>query len=253
MRKIIGIWICIFLALSAITLKAEQYDTQTTINTAQPTINQTTIKIMNGYFSPGILIIDIPTNVTWINMDFSPHIVVADGGEFFSPPLRYMETFYYVFKIQHVCTYHDQYHPTMTGKIFAEPGGNQPPLKPNLQGPASGTKKTNYTFTAVSIDPEQSNVSYFFDWGDNTNSGWTPFVPTGTVVNATHAWKRTGQFVVKVQAKDFYANATSSWATLPVKIPVNNAFTYPPFLQQLFERLIDRYPLLRLILHPFFN
>ena len=45
---------------------------------------------------------------------------------------------------------------------------------------------------------------YQIDWGDNTNSGWTDFTPSGTEINASHVWTRNGTYSVTVKAKDIY-------------------------------------------------
>lgn len=246
MKKIVGILICLFMALSTISITAEQTDTPTNDLTPQPTAAQVTIEIQNTFFDPKIVIIDLPTNVTWINRDFAPHSVVSDTGEFDSHPLSYGQTYSYTFKFPGPRPYHDGLHPQITGKIIAENGGNQPPLKPTVNGPSDNiSRKTTYNYTAFTLDPEQMNVSYFFDWGDNSNSGWTPFVESGAAVNASHQWSKKGSYVIRVQAKDFYANATSEWGTLSVTVPVSIDIPFYHFMERLFERFPNIFPILR--------
>ena len=57
--------------------------------------------------------------------------------------------------------------------VFTKVSENQPPETPTAPtGPSSGQKGVEYLFSAVTTDPDGDNISYFFDWGDGTNSGW---------------------------------------------------------------------------------
>jgi len=121
---------------------------------------------------------------------------------------------------------------------------NEPPDKPSIDGPTSGKPRTEYTYTAVTTDPDGDNVSYFFDGGDGTDSGWTEFVPSGIPVNETHKWWIRGTYEVKVKAKDPY-EAESEWATLEVTMPVNQHSYSFPLLQRLLELFPNVFPILR--------
>ena len=245
MRKIVGIMICIFMAISTISIKAEQNDTRNEALIPEQTTGAVPVSIYGNAFHPDVVIIDLNTTVTWTNLEPLPHSVVSDTGEFRSSTLDLGESFSYTFVKKDNYPYHDGNAPSIKGRVVCFPGGKQTPITPVIQGPDSGKKGTTYNYTAVAFDPEGMNVSYFFDWGDKTNSGWTPFVKSGTLVNASHSWKRRGNYVIKVQAKDSYANATSEWASLNVAMPLSSAITFTPFFQQLFERLLTRFPLLR--------
>jgi len=95
---------------------------------------------------------------------------------------------------------------------------NNAPDKPIVNGPTGLKTRTQYNFTANAIDPDGDNISYFFDWGDGTNSGWTEFVPSGISVNRSHSWLIKRCYTVSVKAKDTYG-AESSWGTLKVRVP----------------------------------
>jgi len=90
---------------------------------------------------------------------------------------------------------------------------NCPPYKPNIDGPTIGKIGEIYTYTAVTIDPEGDNISYLFDWGDGTNSGWTQFIPSGISINASHNWSENGSYKVKVKAKDVNGSE-SGWSNV---------------------------------------
>jgi outer membrane protein assembly factor BamB len=97
---------------------------------------------------------------------------------------------------------------------------NEPPDQPNINGTTSGKIRIEYTYTAVTSDPDGDNVSFYFDWGDGTNSGWTEYVPSGIQVNETHKWSKGDTYEIKVKAQDVYG-AESEWTTLEITMPKN--------------------------------
>jgi hypothetical protein len=118
--------------------------------------------------------------------------------------------------------------------LYSKPGNN-PPEKPIIDGPLNGKVRVDHTFSAIATDPDGDDVSYLFDWGDLTNSGWTEYVPSGTMVNRSHTWLFSGTYTVKVKAKDSHA-AQSEWAELQVKMP-RNKNVFNSFITNLLERL----------------
>lgn len=93
-----------------------------------------------------------------------------------------------------------------------------PPLPPQLTGPSGGLVGTSYDFEAVTTAPDQSDVSCLFDWGDGTNSGWIGPLPSGTAASASHAWRKSGRFTVRVKSKTA-SGLESDWSeTKRVKI-----------------------------------
>jgi nitroreductase len=123
---------------------------------------------------------------------------------------------------------------------------NTPPLIPDIYGPTEGTVGISYTYTTSTIDPDGNQISYLFDWGDGTNSGWTPFVPSGTEGEGAHIWYNSGNYEVKVKAKDNYS-AESNWATLTVTMPKSKP-AINPLLVHFWQRLLDRFLLLAKLL-----
>ncbi len=86
---------------------------------------------------------------------------------------------------------------------------NRPPLRPAApEGPSTGYVQTEYTFTAVTTDPNEEMISYQFTWGDGTETEWSPYVPSGTPVSATHKWNLPATYQVRVRARDT-KNATT--------------------------------------------
>ena len=109
---------------------------------------------------------------------------------------------------------------------------NIPPDKPSKpSGETSVIAGTEYEYTSTTYDSEGNDVSYWFDWGDWTSSGWTEFVPSGTEVSVLYSWNEIGTYYVKVKAKDT-AGIESEWSittivTVEDDIPPNVKITKP--------------------------
>jgi outer membrane protein assembly factor BamB len=80
---------------------------------------------------------------------------------------------------------------------------NYPPSTPVIIGPSTGYVNIIYTFTALATDPNGDSVAYQFDWGDGTQSNWSPLVPNGTTVTMSKSWSSPRNwYTVKAKAKD---------------------------------------------------
>jgi len=126
---------------------------------------------------------------------------------------------------------------------------NQPPLKPQTpSGEANGKINVEYTYTSSTTDPDGDQVSYWFDWGDGTNSGWVGPYASGATGSVKHMWTAKGNFNIKVKAKDTF-DAESSWSDpLPITMPYMFNRPILQFLELLFERFPNAFPLLRYLL-----
>jgi hypothetical protein len=120
--------------------------------------------------------------------------------------------------------------------------GNQPPEAPIITGPTHGKIGILYNYTITAIDPEGDNVSYFIDWGDDTNTSWNDWNYSGLALTFSHIWaKRT--YVIKAKVKDVYG-LESDWATLEVIIPR----AYTPLISQFLERFFYSFSILKLLI-----
>jgi CubicO group peptidase (beta-lactamase class C family) len=129
---------------------------------------------------------------------------------------------------------------------FAE---NLPPDIPIIIGPSSGKTRKSYDYVFDTTDPDDQNVSYYVDWGDNSITNWTEFVTSGTGIILTHKWKKQGTYIIKAKAKDIY-DSESDWSEFEVTIPRNIANHNYPYIWML-ERFPNITPLIRFLLGIF--
>jgi len=125
-------------------------------------------------------------------------------------------------------------------------GLNHEPTPPDIDGPHKGQTGAEYNFTFVSTDPDNHTISYYVDWGDDTNSGWTDYYESGEMITLNHSWENRDTYNIKAKAKDFYG-AESDWSdpfehisphNKPVIFRIN-------LLSGLFERFARAFPMLK--------
>ncbi len=133
-------------------------------------------------------------------------------------------------------------------QLFGDPSlavaaQSESPAKPATpDGEISGRIGVEYTYTSVTTDPEGDEIYYLFDWGDDTYSGWLGPFSSGDEVEASHRWSERGSYEIRVKAKDEHG-VQSEWSDpLSASMPVQYS-SYP-----LLERLLQRFPLLALLL-----
>lgn len=126
-------------------------------------------------------------------------------------------------------------------------GESQPPAKPTLNGPASGKINVDHTYTATATDPDDDEISFLFDWGDETYSEWIGPVDSGDEVEATHIWEEQGDYQVRVKVKD-QRGVQSEWSDpLPISMPYQKHFT----LQNFLDMIMEAFPFLYTFIQPF--
>ena len=128
---------------------------------------------------------------------------------------------------------------------------SNPPAKPATPaGPATGKVGTAYTYTSSTTDPDGDQVSYLFDWGDNTTSGWVGPLNSGATASAVKTWATKGTYQIKVVAKDTHG-VVSVWSDpMPITMPMG--YVFHPFihlLEMLLERFPNAFPVLRALLN----
>ena len=108
-----------------------------------------------------------------------------------------------------------------------QPENNPPDTPEKPSGPSTGETNTSYSYSTKTIDPDNNQVYYWFDWGDGTNTGWKGPYNSNTTISVSHSWNKPGTYEIKVKAKDTN-NAESPWSqTLTVNI-YQQAMNNPP-------------------------
>lgn len=125
--------------------------------------------------------------------------------------------------------------------------GFRRPAPPDPDGPPHGRIGTEYEYIFNSIDPDDEDVFYYIDWGDDTYDDWFGPFASGTDTTASHTWTERGTYMIKAKAKDIF-DLESDWATFEVTIPRFRAIDNPilrffeihPLLFRLLQLLIQR-------------
>jgi len=121
---------------------------------------------------------------------------------------------------------------------------NDPPGAPTITGETNGKVGVEYEYTFNAVDPDDHDVKYFIDWGDN-NTEWTDYNPSGTDVKVKHTWSEKGTYTITAKAQDIYG-ADGPEGTLEVTMPKNKALNFNlNLLSWLFERFPNAFPILR--------
>jgi len=118
---------------------------------------------------------------------------------------------------------------------------NTPPNKPTISGETHGDAGTSYEYTFTAVDPDESIIWYYIDWGDNTNTGWLGPYSSGQQLTLSHSWSNKGTYNISAKAKDPY-NAEGPWGYLEVEMPVNyqNQQSSQQSKSLLFLQLLER-------------
>ena len=119
------------------------------------------------------------------------------------------------------------------------PYKNNPPSIPTKPfGETEGKVNVPYTYSTLSIDEDNDCLFYLFDWGDGKKEWIGPF-EQGVTISATHEWKKNGNYVVKVKARDLYQE--SKWSeSLIVSMPLyflDNALKINDYIE-IFGRIV---------------
>jgi outer membrane protein assembly factor BamB len=82
-------------------------------------------------------------------------------------------------------------------------------------------------YTTAATDPNNDEIRYIFDWGDNAFDTTAEYA-SGATATASHAWADTGTFSVKVRAQDKKDALSANWSeALEVKVVINHAPNTP--------------------------
>jgi len=116
------------------------------------------------------------------------------------------------------------------------------PVTPN--GPSEIKKGIKYTYSSSTVDPQFDEIYFLFDWGDETDSGWLGPYSSSEKINASHSFKRSGIYEIKVKAVDIN-NYESVWSE-STSVTVSR---YKININFIFFRFLDRFPILERIIN----
>jgi hypothetical protein len=107
---------------------------------------------------------------------------------------------------------------------------NQPPNNPDQpSGPIHIYPGIIYSYSTITIDPEDDYVRYGWDWNGNgtvNEEDWSEFIPSDSRHIRSFRWNTAGTYNVKVKAEDIYGEQSGFSQTLT--IIVGDGFNNPP-------------------------
>jgi parallel beta-helix repeat protein len=121
--------------------------------------------------------------------------------------------------------------------VASNQGNNNPPppppqetkpQAPTITGPTEGYTNTSYSYNANATDPNDHQVRYKFDWGNNKQSEWTRTVDSGTSAAQSNMWTLPGTYAVKAKAIDTTDFEESDWSEPLVVTIFEYVTTNPP-------------------------
>jgi murein tripeptide amidase MpaA len=81
---------------------------------------------------------------------------------------------------------------------------NNPPFQPIIDGSEDCLQGENYRLMVQGSDPENDDLYFFVDWGDQTSGEWNGPFSVEEPALIDHIFSSPGQFNIKVKAKDVY-------------------------------------------------
>ncbi len=99
---------------------------------------------------------------------------------------------------------------------------SSPPDKPSIpSGILKGKIGEEYAYTTNTNDPDDDEIFYLFDWGDESISNWLGPYKSGESCEASHIWNKYNSYSIRVISKDING-ALSEWSDpLTVSMPKN--------------------------------
>jgi hypothetical protein len=123
----------------------------------------------------------------------------------------------------------------------------EPPERPIIGGSANGKAGVEYNYSFTTLDPYESDIHYYIEWGDGTFEDWIGPYNSGEKVTLSHTWSEEDTYTIRAKARNIYG-AESDWTTLEVEMPVNQQITAYPLFQRILELFPNAFPILRTLL-----
>jgi hypothetical protein len=104
-------------------------------------------------------------------------------------------------------------------------------------GNTNGKAGNEYSYTSSTSDPQNDQISYLFDWGDGTDSGWIGPYNSNDIASASHSWTDKGNYQIKVKAKDNFGHESDWSEPLSISMPRNRGFNLNSMFEYIFFKL----------------
>ena len=108
------------------------------------------------------------------------------------------------------------------------------PDKPD--GPLTGKPGTEYTFSTSTIDADGDQIYFMWRWGDGDYSDWIGPFDSGDTISTTHTYSKSGNFQIRVKAKDTNDLETDWSETHMIQITKGKSANTP------FLRILQSFP-----------
>lgn len=129
---------------------------------------------------------------------------------------------------------------------FGAVESNTPPNPPAIEGTTKGKAGIKYSYYFPTSDPDNNPIQVYVDWGDGTND-WSYITASGQTILLHHTWAEQGTYLIKAKARDTFG-AESNWTTLGITMPIAYEPPHFWFLDWIFERFPNAFPILRYLL-----
>jgi hypothetical protein len=98
---------------------------------------------------------------------------------------------------------------------------SNPPEAPTINGPNKGVVGVEYNYTFITSDPEEEDIYYWINWGDNSPPvEWIGPYKSGEMIILSHIFLKEGKITISAQAMDIN-QLKGEWGTFEIVIPRN--------------------------------
>ena len=113
----------------------------------------------------------------------------------------------------------EEWHPFGDPTLAISTMSEEPVTPDAPSGPTSGRIGEKHEYTAVTTDPEDDDLYYFFEWSEDDNSGWLGPYESGETCTGSFIWEKRGEYQIRVKARDEHGSVSGWSEYLPVSMP----------------------------------
>lgn len=116
--------------------------------------------------------------------------------------------------------------------VITDPANRPPGVASGAAGPTAATTGQTVAFSFLATDEDADQVSVTVDWGDGASST-SAAKPAGQPLPLSHLWSLTGNYPIRVQARDEHGALSGQVEVQTIEITGPPAVTFrtPPYLQ----------------------